>query len=246
VSVAKPNLGIWDGILNEEPAPAATKAVKARLGTFNQHKDVLLDCLRMPSRGPTRAFDATKCWDRLTRLAQVYFLQQAMTPPSERVKRLRRLAEVLDRAHVLAKKAAQDDLGCDHVLSTLFRGTLPRDPGGTIVPNKDGSFRLVYFHDFGLKRMVEDLVIYRAAVLRLSDDVPAARAGKPAILPKNYISALAGVYRANTGREPGASHGPFSRFVKTFLVALHPSYKNVRLDSLIEAIKAVRRERGRL
>jgi hypothetical protein len=94
--------------------------------------------------------------------------------------------------------------------------------------------------------MVEDLVIYRAAVLRLSDDVPAARAGKPAILPKNYISALAGVYRANTGREPGASHGPFSRFVKTFLVALHPSYKNVRLDSLIEAIKAVRRERGRL
>jgi hypothetical protein len=245
VSVDKPNLGIWEGILSKKPAPAVTKAVEARLAAFDRHEGTLLAPLRALKRGPW-PFDAVECWGRLTRFAKMYFLHEAMTPPAERAARLRKLAEVLDRAHVLAKKAAQDDLGYDHVLSTFFRGTLPRDPGGTIVPNKDGSFRLVYFHEFGLEQMVENLGIYRAAVLRLSDDVPAPRAGKPAMLPKNCIHALADVYRESTGREPGASHGPFSKFVKTFLVALDPSYKSVRLDSLIEAIKAVRRERGRL
>jgi hypothetical protein len=243
VSVNKANSGLWGGILNEEPPPAVTKAVTKRLASFNQHKDALLNCL---CANGGSAFDATKCWNHLTRLAQVYFLQQVMTPPRERVARLRRLAEVLDQACALAKKATQDDVGCDDLLSTLFRGTLPRDPGGTLVPDGRGSFRVVYLAEFGLKRLVEDLEVYRVAVLRAADDVPTPSAGKPKILPKNYIHVLADVYRANARREPGASRGPFSRFVKTFLVALDGSYKGAHLDSLSEAIKAVRREHGRL
>jgi hypothetical protein len=255
VGDGKLNLGveIWDGILSEEPAPPVKKAVEAHLATFGQHKDTLLDHLRKCKRDESEPFDADKCWRRLARLAQVYFLQQAMTPPGERVARLRNLAEVLYRARILAKKAAQDDLGCDDLLRTLFRGTRPRDSGGRIVRDDDGSLRVVYFAEIGLKQMVASLDTYRAAVLRAADDVPVAGPGKPAILPADYIHALADVYRASTGGEPGSGHGPFSRFVMKFRAALDPSYKTIdengdeRVDeSLIEAIKAARREQDRL
>jgi hypothetical protein len=246
VSVDKPNLGIeiWDGILSEEPAPAVKKAVERRLAAFDQHKDALLGCLR--PRGPgSQIFDANACWCHLTRLALLYFLQQLMAPPGERAARLRKLAEVLDRARALAKKAAQDDLGCDDLLSALFRGRLPRDPGGTLVRDEGGSLRVEYFAEIGLTQIVNSLGDYRAAVLRAADDVPAAGSGKPAILPKDYFHALAEVYRTSTGREPGAGPGPFSKFVMTFRTALD-RHKSVDNDSLIEAIKRVRREDGRL
>jgi hypothetical protein len=256
VSVAKPSLGVelWGGILSEEPAPAVKKAVEAQLAAFDQDKDTLLDHLRKCKRGSeSQHFDADKWWRRLVRLAQVYFLQQIMTPPSERVARLRNLAEVLGRARVLAKKAAQDDLGCDDLLSALFKGTRPRDSGGRIVRDEGGSLRVVYFAEVGLKQMVASLDLYRAAVLRAADDVPAMGPGKPAILPRNYIHALANVYRASTGVEPGSGRGPFLRFAMKFLAALDHSYKtrdengDERVDdSLIEAIKAARREHGRL
>jgi hypothetical protein len=246
-------IGLWKDILDEEPAPAVKKAVEAGLAKFEKHKRVLLEHLSTNWRPKSMPFDEVKCWLRLTRLAQMYFLQQAMTPPSERAARLRKLAEVLDRARALAKKAAQDDLGCDDLLSTMFTGTLPRDPGGTLVPDQDGSFRVVYFAEIGLKQIAESLGSYRAAVLRAADDVPTAGAGKPVILPRSYIHALADVYRGSTGREPGSGRGPFSRFAMKFWTALDPSYKTTgengreRVDySLIEAIKLARREYGRL
>ena len=235
--------------LSEEPPPALKKAVEARVAAFYRHKDTLLDHLRKSKRDPkSQPLDAAEWWPQLTLLAQLYFLHQIMTPPSERVARLHKLAKVLERARVLAKKAAQDDLGCDYLLLTLFKGALPRDPGGTIVRGEGGSLQVEYFPH--LKQIVANLQLYRAAVLRIAEDVPAADR-KPAILPRDYISILADVYRASTGREPGSGHGPFARFLMKFRAALDPSYKAKKGDeylddSLVEAIKAARRERGRL
>ena len=160
------------------------------------------------------------------------------------------LAKVLERAWVLAKKAAQDDLGCDDLLSTLFTGALPRDPGGRIFRDEDGSLRVEHFPH--LKQMIANLEFYRTAVLRAADNVPIVDR-KPAILPREYISILAHVYRTSTGREPGSGRGPFTRFLMKFRAALDPSYKT-RVnkgdeyvdDSLIEAVKSERRKRGRL
>jgi hypothetical protein len=234
--------------LDVEPPPALKKAVEARLARFEQHKGTLLDHLREYKRDP-QPRDADEWWPQLNQLAQLYFLQQVMTPPSERAARLRKLAEILERAHVLAEKAAQDDFGCDHLLSTLFRGVLPRDPGGMIIPGQDGSFHVEYFPH--LKQIAVNLQIYRAAVLRAADSVPIVDR-KPAILPLEYISILAHVYRTSTGREPGSGRGPFTRFLMKFRAALDPSYKsraNKRDeyvdDSLIEAVKSARRK-GRL
>jgi hypothetical protein len=237
-------------LLDEEPPPALKKAVEARLVRFDQHKGTLLDHLRKYNRDPkSQPRDADEWWPQLTRLAQLYFLQQVMTPPSERAARLRKLAGLLERAHVLANKAAQDDLGCDYLLSTLFKGVLPRDPGGMIIPGQDGSFRVEYFPH--LKQIVANLQFYRAAVLRAADDVPIVDR-KPAILPLEYIRILAHVFRTSTGREPGSGRGPFTKFLMKFRAALDPSYKS-RVnkgdeyvdDSLIEAVKSARRK-GRL
>jgi hypothetical protein len=254
MSDAKLNLRaeLWDSVLSEEPLPAVKKAVEAHLTAFDRHKDTLLDDLRKCSGPKSQSFDANKWWGRLTQLALVYFLQQGMASPRERVARLRKLAEVLDRARALAKKAAQDDLGCDDLLSTMFRGALPRDPGGTLVHNPDGSYRVVYFAEIGgLKQIAKNLDIYQAAVLRAADDVPAAGPGKPVILPRAYIHALADVYRGSTGRKPGLGRGPFAQFAMKFRGAVDPSYETKdengceRVDySLIEAIKSAGREDG--
>jgi hypothetical protein len=236
--------------LDVEPPPALKKAVEARLARFEQHKGTLLDHLREYKRDPkSQPRDTTEWWAQLTRLAQLYFLQQLMTPTSERVARLHKLAKVLERALVLATKAAQDDLGCDYLLSTLFRGVLPRDPGGMIVRGEGGTFRAEHFPS--LKQIAADLTFYRAAVLRGADSVPIVDR-KPAILPLEYISILAHLYRTSTGREPGSGRGPFTRFLMKFRAALDPSYKSRANkedeyvdDSLIEAVKSARRK-GRL
>jgi len=236
--------------LDEELPPALKKAVEARLARFDQHKGTLLDHLRKYKRDPqSQPRDAEEWWPQLTRLAQLYFLQQVMTPPSERAARLRKLAEILERAHILANKAAQDDLGCDYLISTLFRGVLPRDPGGMIISDQDGSFRTEYFPH--LKHIVAKLQFYQAAVLRAADDLPIIDR-KPAILPLEYIRILADVFRTSTGRQPGSGRGPFTKFLMKFRVALDPSYKSKVNkgdeyvdDSLIEAVKSARRK-GRL
>ena len=128
-----------------------------------------------------------------------------------------------------------------------FLQQLMAPPGERAARLRDegGSLRVEYFAEIGLTQIVNSLGDYRAAVLRAADDVPAAGSGKPAILPKDYFHALAEVYRTSTGREPGAGPGPFSKFVMTFRTALD-RHKSVDNDSLIEAIKRVRREDGRL
>jgi hypothetical protein len=252
VTVGKTNLGvdIWDGILRDEPAPAVKKAVEARLAEFERHKQSLLDHLSKSRRFQFRPFDEEKCWFRLTRLAQVYFLRQATPPAAKREADLRKLAEVLDRACRLAEKVRQDNAGSEWV-SQYFDGILPREPRGEIVPDKDGSLRVVYFLEADFKQIVARLKEDQAAVLRVAHDVPTPLPGPSPSLPESYIRALRDAYEESTRRSAGRGVGPFLRFVMQFRAALDPSYKTTnengdeRVDeSVLDAIKyALRKPR---
>ncbi len=253
MNVGKTNLGvkIWDGILREEPAPAGKKAVEARLAEFEKHKKTLLSHLSKNRRLQFMAFDEEKWWLRLTRLAQVYFLRQATPPAAKREADLRKLAEVLDHACRLAERIRQDNVGSEWI-SQLFDGILPREPRGEIVPDEDGSLRVVYFREPDFKEIVANLKDYQAAVLRVANDVPTRLPGPSPSLPESYIRALRDAYQESTRRSAGRGVGPFLRFVMQFRAALDPSYKTTdesgdeRVDeSLLDAIKhALRKPRA--
>jgi hypothetical protein len=246
VNVDKSGLDkIWDGILDEGPKPdagieAVKTAVMEHLVEFDQRIGRLLDRLRAVSANPS--FDQEKARRRLIRLAQAYFLRQVTTPATDRVAGLNRLAEALGRVRDLAETTRQDHVGSD--LFSLWFDRPPRDPGGQIVRNDDGSLRTVYFPEFDLKEMVASLAAFQAASIRAAKNVPTTAPGPAAILPQRYIGALADAYLELTGRKPGAGLGPFYRFVVQFRAALDPSYETTdesgdeRLDeSMIEAIK---------
>ena len=247
MNVAKPNLGVelWDRMLREEPAPAVKKVVKAGLAEFEKHKKTLLDHL-----SKSGSFDEEEWWLRLTRLALIYFLWQAMPRAAKREADLRKLAEALDRVCRLAEKVRQDSVGSE-LVSHWIDGILPREPRGQIIPNEDGSFRVVYFPETDFKQMVARLEDYKAAVLRATLDVPTRLSGPSPTLPESYIRALRDEYEHGTGRPAGRGVGPFLRFVMRFRAALDPSYKTTdesgdeRVDeSMLDAIKhALRKPR---
>jgi hypothetical protein len=58
-------------------------------------------------------------------------------------------------------------------------------------------------------------------------------------MPRDYIEALAAVYRDKTGSKPGAGNGPFAKFVMEFLTAL--GRRNIEYETVIKAIKDARR-----
>jgi hypothetical protein len=261
VTVDKTNLGvdIWDGILIEEPTPAVQKAVEARLAEFEKHRKTLLDHLSQNRRFQFRLFDEEKFWPRLTRLAQAYFLRQAMPSAAKREADLRKLAEALGRVCRLAERVRQDDAGSEWI-SQLFDGIFPREPRGQIVRDEcggivwdeDGMPRLVMFPKTDFKQIVASLKDYQAAVVRVADDVPSRRPGPSPSLPESYIRALAEVYQDGTQRPAGRGAGRFFRFVMQFRAALDPSYKTTdesgdeRADeSVLDAIKkALRKPRA--
>jgi hypothetical protein len=90
--------------LREEPAPAVKKGVEARFASFEKHKKTLLDHLSENRRPKSRPFDDEKCWLRLTRLAQIFFLWQAMPPAAKREAAFRKLAKDLERISKIAEK----------------------------------------------------------------------------------------------------------------------------------------------
>jgi hypothetical protein len=236
--------------LGEEPAPAIKKAVEARLAKFEKHKKTLLNHLSENRRPKFRPFDEEKCWLRLSRLAQIYFLWQAMPPAAKREAELRKLAEALGRVSTIAEKVRQDNVGNELVLHWID-GILPREPRGQIIPNEDGSFRVDTFPELDFKQMVTRLKDYQAGVLRAGLDVPSRLPGPSPSLPESYIRALRDEYEHGTGRPAGRGAGPFLRFVMRFRAALDPSYKTTdesgdeRVDeSMLDAIKhALRKPR---
>lgn len=238
MSVANPNLDVlWGGFLSD-PAPAVKKAVEARLVEFEKHKRTLLKHL-----SKSGSFDEEKWWFSLTRLAQIYFLWQAMPRAAKREADFHKLAEALDWVCRLAEKVRQDNVGSVPV-SHLIEGILPREPRGQIIPNEDGSFRVIFFPELDFKQMVAHLKDYQAAVRHAALDVPTRLPGPSPTLPESYIRALRDEYEHGTRRPAGRGVGPFLRFVMQFRAALDPSYKTTdgsgdeRVDeSMVDAIK---------
>jgi hypothetical protein len=236
--------------LSEEPAPAIKKAVEARLVKFEKHKKTLLNHLSKNRRPKLRPFDEEKRWLHLTRLAQIYFLWQAMPPAAKREADLRKLAEALGRVSRIAEKVRQDNVGSE-LVSHWIDGILPREPRGQIIPKEDGSFRADIFPELDFKQMIARLKDYQAGVLRAALDVPSRLTGPSPSLPESYIRALRDEYEHCTGRPAGRGVGPFLRFVMRFRAALDPSYKTTdesgdeRVDlSMLDAIKhALRKPR---
>jgi hypothetical protein len=245
---AKLNIGcrtLVPDFLSEEATPAVKKAVKAGLAEFEKHKETLLGHLR-----GSGSFDEEKWWLRLTSLAQIYFLWQAMPHAAKREADMRKLAEALDRASRLAEKVRQDNVGSE-LVSHRIDGILPREPRGRIVFGEDRSLRVDFFLETDFKQMVAGLKDYQAAVLRAVLDVPTRLPGPSPSLPENYIRALRDEYENSTGRPAGRGVGPFLRFVMQFRAALDSSYQTTdesgdeRVDqSMLDAIKhALRRPR---
>jgi hypothetical protein len=124
--------------LSEAPTPAVKKAVKAGLAEFEKHKKTLLGQL---SR--SRSFDQEKCWLRLNRLAQIYFLWQAMPHAAKREADLRKLAETLGRASRLAEKVRQDNVGSE-LVSHLIEGFCRVSPAAEWFSGKTDRFAQIF------------------------------------------------------------------------------------------------------
>jgi hypothetical protein len=231
---------IWDGIVEyDEPVPdTRAEAVKAAIGTsltaFEKHKEALLGMLRdLHERGPkSEPFDADKTWHDLTLLAAIYFwrgrVRQERMPAADCIKRLRAIARALGRARRLADK--QDD-----VRGALFSAWYDDNVRYDTVPTE--PLMLVRIED-EFDKVVAGLSAMETLAHRAADDLR-KKGGRPkgaAVLQKDDIEGLAGVYRDSTSLIPGAGDGPFAKFVKKFLNALGCS-DNLKYESVIDAIK---------
>jgi len=228
-----PRNPIWH--IEFEAAEVIQRRRDATLAPFKQHKATLIAQLRKANAcGPrSKSFEAEKPWRRLTELADWYFWQQNHKPmsPSDRVKRLRRLARVLDQARGMLYDAIRDPVGHD-LLKALFEEA--NEPPASVV-NGDSSV-LTRITD-EMENAVASLVRLETAARRAAEMVQTAP-GRPkgtSVLPPDYIIALAGVYRESTGLQPGKGDGPFARFVYKFLTALGQKY--VVYDSVVASIK---------
>jgi hypothetical protein len=228
-------------------ADAIKEAIFASLDAFDQHKEELLDGLR---RVTCKPFDEDKAWRRLTFLAGHYFwrerVKQEITKPSDRKKRLRQIANALERACARISEAKQSDIGDD-----LYSAWLGEDPTPTrfIVRNDDGSLALVGNNDF--EKAVAGLAELEAAARR-AVGVVRTKDGRPkgdAVLPWGFIEVLATEYRETTGATPRANSF-FAEFVTRFLIALgryndqfakgKRTIGALKDDSVIDAIKNAR------
>ena len=218
------SIKISTAVLDEEPSSKTIKAIVTNLARFSQHKTAVIDHLSNSRLSKAEDFDGEKWWGHLTPLAQAYFLHREMPSAPNRKAGLLKFAEALGRARGLAENVRLDNAGSE-LISHLFDGTLPRDPPGQLVPNKDGSIGIIYHDSLDLKKLVQALSTYEAAVLREASYLPSSRSGKPPFLPPTFIRALAAVYLESTGRKPGAGVGPFTRFVMLIRAALNPSYQ---------------------
>jgi hypothetical protein len=213
--------------------------IATKLAAFNQHKKTLLDELRNGGKPGLKSdpFDAAKSWGDLIRLAQLFFwgeiTKQETMPVADLVKRLRQLARALGRAHSLANRAMQDDVGVE-----LFRRRFAEkniSPASALLIDEDESSVATRIAG-EIKEVVAGIATLETAALAAAatNDVP-KKAGRPALLPRDCIQGLGRVYRNSTGSKPGLGDGPFARFVLEFLTAV--GRPNFEYDSVIDAIK---------
>lgn len=247
---------IWDGAISYERSEydAETKAllvaIETGLAEFGRHKDALLAILRDGyERGLKSApvdtdgaksmpFDADRAWRlHLEGLAHQYFhrewVKQEVTKPAVRQAQLREIARVLERARDMISEVTQSDVGND-LISGWWEGT-------SEYAEAEGRFVDLLYIQREFEKVVISLSALETAATRAADGV-STRRGRPkgtAIMPQDYIEALAAVYRNTTGSRPGAGDGPFAKFVMEFLTAL--GRHNIQYESVIDAIKDARR-----
>jgi hypothetical protein len=231
---------IWDGIVEyDEPVPdtraeAVKAAIETSLTAFEKHKEALLAMLRnVYERGPkSEPFDADKTWHDLTLSARIYFwrgtVKQETMPTADCINRLRQIARALGRARRLADK--QDD-----VRGALFSAWYDDNVRYDTVPTE--PLVLVRFEN-EFDKVIAGLFAMETLAHRAVDDLR-KKGGRPkgtAVLQKDDIEGLAGVYRDSTNSIPGAGDGLFAKFVMKFQRALGcPS--NLKYESVIDAIK---------
>jgi len=202
-------------------------AVDNNLKKFEEHKQALLIILSnayIP--GPTaQRFDEMQAWFHLTNIAGSFFLgaqvKQAMMPWSDRVARLRSLANALRDARSLIDRAMDDDIG-DELYSAWCNEI--DQPQAEVIRNENNSFGLARPPLEIFKKIVAGVSGLEAAAVRALDETQNERAtaGRPtgtAVLPPGFILALASAYRTGTNARPLARNGPFPRFVRGFLDA---------------------------
>jgi hypothetical protein len=232
-----------DGTIEREaPVPdpkteAVKEAIEVGLTAFDRHKEALLTILRNDyEHGPqAEPFDADRSWHDLTFLARAYFwkatVKREVMPAAELVARLRELEKAFGNARALADKAMQDDVG-SALCSSWWEGT-------SEYAEAEGRFVDLLYIKREFEKVVTSLAALETAAIRAAGDVP-KRPGRPkgnAILPWDFIEALAAQYRDTTGSKPGAGDGPFAKFVMKFLSALG---RNIEYESVIDAIKDAR------
>ncbi len=246
---------IWDGAITYErpeydaETKALLEAIETGLAEFGRHKDALLAILRDGhERGlksvPVDAdgtkpmpFDADRAWRlHLEGLASQYFhwewVKQEVTKPADRQAQLRDIAKVLQRARGVISGAIQSDVA-DDLISGWWEGT-------SEYAEAKGHFVDLLYIQREFEKVVTSLATLETAAIRAADNVPTRR-GRPkgtAIMPRNFIEALAAVYRDATGSKPGAGDGAFAKFVMEFLTAL--GRRNIEYESVIDAIKDAR------
>jgi hypothetical protein len=215
---------------------------------FGRHKEALLAILRDEyKRGLKSApvdadgaepmpFDTDRAaWHSLESLAYQYFhrerVKQKAAKPADRQARLRDIAKVLERARDMIRETMQSDFGGD-LISGWWEGT-------SEYAEAEGRFVDLLYIEREFEKVVTSLAALETAAIRAADGVPTRR-GRPkgtAILPRDYIEALAALYRDTTGSKPGAGDGAFAKFVMKFLTALG---RNIEYASVIDAIQDAR------
>ena len=243
-------VAIWNGaIAYQRPAPKGPPtAVDIGLEEFGRHRDRLLAILRdgyerghksapIDAAG-AKAFDADRAWRlHLEGLAHQYFsresVKQTVTKPADRRAMLRDIARALARSRDAIDRATRSDVGED-LIAGWWKST-------SECGEAEGRFVDLLHIEREFDKVTKCLAVVEAAAVRAADDVPKTlgRLRGTAILPRDFIEALAAVYRDATGSKPGAGGGPFAKFVLEFLTALGRC--NIEYETVIEAIKDARR-----
>jgi len=232
----------------------------ARLAEFDKHKETLLGILRKEyeRRPKSKPFDKDKAWRSLTGgLAGFYFRQgsvkQETMLAADRIKRLRDITKVLERARDLIHEAMQSDVGVDLYsawceANACFRQD-PEDLKPPLTPVRIKVFDPVRTKD-EFDKVCATLATLETAASRAAVDVPPTKRGRRAILLRDEIWNLAALYRDNTGLIPGAGEGPFADFVVEVLTAQGRYNDNeekgksvfgaIKHESVVDAIKDAR------
>jgi hypothetical protein len=208
--------------------------ITAGLEKFAQpeHKKTILAVLGGASTNPM-AFHADRSWRYVLGLAEFYLWEA--TEDLERmlaaatVKRLRKLASALQQASALVHKAMGDDVGAE--LFDAWWGGPEYDPMGPYVD--------LVADEREFKKTVANLEALTEAAHKAANAVRTRRGRRKGtgILPFDFVEGLAAVYRDATGKIPGASGGPFAKFVCAVLDALG-RYNEAEDDNMTGALKS--------